>query len=210
MGRVWCLAKETEYSGITMGLFDYIAAEGGSLRQYPEIHGMPAGVARPAMELSFRVMYSIHMKRTNLMLDEDLLEEAVRMAGAKTYSGAGNMALRDVIRRAKARRILELAGTGLWNGDLAAMRKDRPKRGAARSAPWSSLTPPSGLRFSGVEIRCAWMRLSNSTGLSPACPSSRRYCKVSGRSKRTGSPAMRCWRCPSSKPRWASLWWRKR
>jgi len=62
------------------------------------------------------------------MLDEHLLEEAVRMAGAKTYSKAVDMALRDFIRRAKARRILELAGTGLWDGDLAAMRKDRLKR----------------------------------------------------------------------------------
>ena len=68
------------------------------------------------------------MKRTNLMLDEDLLEEVVRVAGVKTYSRAVDMALRDFIRRAKARRILELAGSGLWEGDLAAMREDRPRR----------------------------------------------------------------------------------
>ena len=73
-------------------------------------------------------MYNIHMKRTNLMLDEDLLEEAVRAAGAKTYSGAVNMALRDFVRRVKARRILELAGSGLWEGELAAMRRDRKQR----------------------------------------------------------------------------------
>jgi len=73
-------------------------------------------------------MYPIHMKRTNLVLDEHLLEEAVRVAGAKTYSKAVDMALRDFIRRAKARRILELSGSGLWEGDLAAMRKDRPRR----------------------------------------------------------------------------------
>jgi len=84
--------------------------------------------ARLIMALSFALVYPIHMKRTNLMLDEHLLEEAVRMAGAKTYSKAVDMALRDFIRRAKARRILELAGTGLWDGDLAAMRKDRLKR----------------------------------------------------------------------------------
>jgi Arc/MetJ family transcription regulator len=75
-------------------------------------------------------MYSIHMKRTNLMLDEDLLEEVVRVAGVKTYSKAVDRALRDFIRRAKARRILELAGSGLWEGDLAAMRKDRSRRGS--------------------------------------------------------------------------------
>jgi Arc/MetJ family transcription regulator len=68
------------------------------------------------------------MKRTNLVIDEDLLEEAVRVAGTKTYSAAVDLALRDLIRRAKARRILELAGTGLWEGNLPLMREDRPRR----------------------------------------------------------------------------------
>jgi Arc/MetJ family transcription regulator len=70
----------------------------------------------------------MYMKRTNLVLDEELLEEAVRAAGAKTYSRAVDTALRDFVRRAKARRILDLAGSGLWEGDLAAMRQDRPRR----------------------------------------------------------------------------------
>jgi hypothetical protein len=34
-------------------------------------------------------------------------------------------ALRDFVARAKARRILELAGSGLWRGDLAVVREDR-------------------------------------------------------------------------------------
>ncbi len=68
------------------------------------------------------------MKRTNLVLDEQLLEEAVRVAGVKTYSRAVHMALHDFVRRAKARRILELTGTGLWEGDLTEMRRDRPRR----------------------------------------------------------------------------------
>jgi Arc/MetJ family transcription regulator len=71
------------------------------------------------------------MKRTNLVLNEELLEEAVRVSGTKTYSGAVDMALRDFVRRAKARRILELAGSGLWEGDLRQMRRDRPKRKAS-------------------------------------------------------------------------------
>jgi Arc/MetJ family transcription regulator len=70
----------------------------------------------------------MHMKRTNLVLDEEILEEAVRVAGVKTYSRAVDMALRDFVRRAKARRILELAGSGLWEGDLGEMRRDRPRR----------------------------------------------------------------------------------
>lgn len=69
------------------------------------------------------------MKRTNLVIREELLQEAVRLSGERTYSRT----VEDFVRRAKARRILELAGTGLWEGDLAVMREDRapartPKR----------------------------------------------------------------------------------
>ena len=64
------------------------------------------------------------MKRTNLVLEEDLLEEAVRVSGQKTYSATVMEALRDYVRRARAQRILELRGSGLWEGDLSAMRND--------------------------------------------------------------------------------------
>jgi Arc/MetJ family transcription regulator len=65
------------------------------------------------------------MKRTNLVLDEHLLEEAIRLSGQRTYSAAVEQALSDFVRRAKARRILDLEGSGLWRGDLGAMRRDR-------------------------------------------------------------------------------------
>jgi len=64
------------------------------------------------------------MKRTNLVLNEQLLEEALRLSGERTYSGVVNRALDDFVRRMKARRILELAHSGLWPGDLSAMRGD--------------------------------------------------------------------------------------
>jgi Arc/MetJ family transcription regulator len=65
------------------------------------------------------------MKRTNLVLDESLLDEAVRLSGERTYSRTVERALRDFVARAKARRILELAGSGLWKGDLSVVREDR-------------------------------------------------------------------------------------
>lgn len=68
------------------------------------------------------------MKRTNLVLDEDLLEQAIRLSGERTYSRVVERALQDFVRRIKARRILELAGSGLWEGDLSDMRSDRPRR----------------------------------------------------------------------------------
>jgi Arc/MetJ family transcription regulator len=72
------------------------------------------------------------MKRTNLVLDESLLEEATRLSGAKTWSAAVDRALRDLVRRIKARRILELRGQGGWEGELGEMRGDSPRRSARR------------------------------------------------------------------------------
>jgi Arc/MetJ family transcription regulator len=68
----------------------------------------------------------MHMKRTNLVLDEDLLERATRLSGEKTYSRAVERALEEFVRRALARQIMDLAGSGLWEGDLATMRRDAP------------------------------------------------------------------------------------
>jgi Arc/MetJ family transcription regulator len=67
----------------------------------------------------------MRMKRTNLVLDENLLEEATRLAGERTYSRTVERALEDFVRRIRAGRILELAGTGLWEGNLSEMREDR-------------------------------------------------------------------------------------
>lgn len=72
------------------------------------------------------VLHLMCMKRTNLVLNEDLLEEATRLSGERTYSRTVERALEDFVRRAKARRILDLAGSGLWQGDLSAVREDKP------------------------------------------------------------------------------------
>ena len=72
-------------------------------------------------------MYAMHMKRTNLVLDERLLEEAVRLSGERTYSRAVERALEDFVSRARAGRILALQGTGLWEGYLTEIRRDTPR-----------------------------------------------------------------------------------
>jgi Arc/MetJ family transcription regulator len=71
-----------------------------------------------------KIAHSVCMKRTNLVLDTDLLKEATRLSGEKTYSAAVMRALEDFVRRAKAHQILELRGSGLWEGDLSTMRRD--------------------------------------------------------------------------------------
>lgn len=65
------------------------------------------------------------MKRTNLVLDGALLEEATRLSGERTYSRTVERALQEFVSRAKARRILDLAGSGAWEGDLSVVREDR-------------------------------------------------------------------------------------
>ena len=74
------------------------------------------------------LMQYIHMKRTNLVLDGELLEEATRISGEKTYSAAVMRALEDFVRRARARQILELRGSGAWEGDLGELRGDRRRK----------------------------------------------------------------------------------
>jgi hypothetical protein len=74
------------------------------------------------------------MKRTNLVLNASLLREAQRLSGERTYSRTVDRALDEFVRRAKARRILSLAGTGAWQGDLGEMRRDASSVKARRGA----------------------------------------------------------------------------
>lgn len=77
--------------------------------------------------------HTIHMKRTNVVLNEELLKEATQVLGAKTYSAAINLALEEAVRVKKIRNMAALFGSGLWQGDLAEMREDRPAVDAAKA-----------------------------------------------------------------------------
>jgi len=59
------------------------------------------------------------------VVDEGLLEEALRLSGERTCSAAVERALSEFVKRLRARRILDLAGSGLWTGSLGEMRDDR-------------------------------------------------------------------------------------
>ena len=69
------------------------------------------------------------MKRTNLVLDEKLLEDTVRISGEKTYSRAVERAMRDFVKvQTSFAAFQQLAGKGGWEGNLAEMRADPPRR----------------------------------------------------------------------------------
>lgn len=72
--------------------------------------------------------YRRRMRRTSVVLDERLLEEAVRVSGEGSYARTIERALTEFVQRARAQRISSYAGTGVWQGNLAEMRRDLPSR----------------------------------------------------------------------------------
>lgn len=65
------------------------------------------------------------MKRTNVVLDEVLVEKGIRLTGIKTRKGLIDHALRELVRRKQQKRILTLKGKITWDGDLEQMRERR-------------------------------------------------------------------------------------
>jgi hypothetical protein len=77
------------------------------------------------------------MKRTNLVLDAHLLDEATRVLRVSTWSAAVNAALAEVLRVRRIQSIPEFFGSGLWDASLAEMRDDKaePRRPRKRTRP---------------------------------------------------------------------------
>jgi Arc/MetJ family transcription regulator len=64
--------------------------------------------------------------RTNIDLDDALIAEAREATGLTTKKAIVEEALRDLVTRYRQKKAIEsLAGLG-WEGDLQAMRRDRP------------------------------------------------------------------------------------
>ncbi len=65
------------------------------------------------------------MKRTNLVLDENILEQTLRLSQKKTYSEAVMTAMKEFIRSNEFSKIFDFQGTGIWSGNLSEMRQDK-------------------------------------------------------------------------------------
>ena len=64
--------------------------------------------------------------RTNIDIDDALMAEAMAASGHKTKKATIDEALRRMVRQeARRRAIADMRGLG-WEGDLDAMRRDRP------------------------------------------------------------------------------------
>jgi Arc/MetJ family transcription regulator len=64
--------------------------------------------------------------RTNIVLDEDLVKQAMQVSGAKTKREAVDWALREMItRRSVYRALRKLRGKLPWEGDVRTWRLGR-------------------------------------------------------------------------------------
>jgi Arc/MetJ family transcription regulator len=63
--------------------------------------------------------------RTNIVIDDRLMGEAMRKAGLKTKRAAVEAGLRLLIQVKSQTRIRRLRGKVAWKGDLNKMRADR-------------------------------------------------------------------------------------
>lgn len=61
--------------------------------------------------------------RTNIVLDEELIAEAMRRTGIKTKRAVVEEALRTLIQLKRQDEILALRGKLKWEGDLDQMRR---------------------------------------------------------------------------------------
>jgi Arc/MetJ family transcription regulator len=64
------------------------------------------------------------MARTNIVIDDRLVEKAMRLYNLKTKREAVDLALRRLVGEYEPIDILELEGMG-WEGNLEELRRDR-------------------------------------------------------------------------------------
>ena len=63
--------------------------------------------------------------RTNIELDDELIDEGLEYTGLKTKRELVNYALKELVNRKKRKAMLELEGKLHWEGNLDQMRENR-------------------------------------------------------------------------------------
>ena len=62
--------------------------------------------------------------RTNIVIDDDLMDEALKVSRLKTKKDAVEEGLKLLVQRKKQEKIKELRGKLHWKGNLEDMRSD--------------------------------------------------------------------------------------
>jgi Arc/MetJ family transcription regulator len=63
--------------------------------------------------------------RTNIVIEDGLMRDALRVTGLKTKKEAVELGLRTLVRLRKQEAVRKFRGKLHWDGDLDAMRRDK-------------------------------------------------------------------------------------
>jgi Arc/MetJ family transcription regulator len=63
--------------------------------------------------------------RTNIVIDDKLMKETLKLTGLRTKREAVELGLRTVVRLRKQEDVRRFRGKLKWRGDLDAMRTDK-------------------------------------------------------------------------------------
>ena len=67
----------------------------------------------------------IHIMRTNIVIDDTLMNETLRLTGLKTKREAVELGLQTLLRLRQQEEIRSFRGKLNWQGDLEQMRTDK-------------------------------------------------------------------------------------
>lgn len=97
----------------------------------PEKVQADVGYTEQELAIHIAVQYRVYermvisMTRTNVVLDDELVQKCQRVTGIQTRRSVIDHALRELLRRGNQKKILALKGNVSWDGDLAAWRAGR-------------------------------------------------------------------------------------
>ncbi len=63
--------------------------------------------------------------RTNIVLDDQLINEVKQMTALKTKKDVVDLALNELVKQLKRKKLLSIRHAGLWQGNLAQSRRRR-------------------------------------------------------------------------------------
>lgn len=63
--------------------------------------------------------------RTNIVLDEEIMEEAKELTSLKTKKEVVDLALKELVKHLRRTKLLSIRKKGIWEGNLSALREKR-------------------------------------------------------------------------------------
>lgn len=82
-------------------------------------------IIRTEVDIHTKAINRVYVKRTNIVMDEALVDAAKKATGIATMRELVDHALRELVRRHEVARIATLEGAIDWVGDLDATRRGR-------------------------------------------------------------------------------------